>query len=208
MKYSHSVVFTLLVYTEYVNGCFIRNCPPDSPASKMNSLDIGSSAKVPVSIFISSPEHEVVNVSYCDRSLSVVRPSVNNCLKKHLLWNYVAKFNFVFKIQQWGHDWSTTTTTTATTTKWLTSCSALKNHLLWNYQSKIKETLQEASLGNLLQKYNNMSRLINNNNNNLANFLFCFKKTISSETTRPDSLKLYRKFYCMTPWPILLDLCL
>ena len=126
MKYSHSVVFTLLVYTEYVNGCFIRNCPPDSPASKMNSLDIGSSAKVPVSNFISSPEHEVVNVSYCDRSLSVVRPSVNNCLKKHLLWNYVAKFNFVFKIQQWGHDWSTTTTTTATTTKWLTSCSALK----------------------------------------------------------------------------------
>ena len=70
-----------------------------------------------------------------------------------------------------SHDWSTTTT------KWLTSCFALKKHLLWNYHSKFKETLQEASLGNLLQKYNKGSHFINNNNNNnLANFLFALKK--------------------------------
>ena len=66
-----------------------------------------------MTLIFSSPEHEVLKVSYCDQSLSVVRPSDNNCLKN-----------------------------------------------------------------------------------------------ISSETTKPDSLKLYRKFHCMTPWPTLLDLCL
>ena len=55
-----------------------------------------------------------------------------------------------------------------------------KKHLLWNYHSKFKDTLQEASLGDTLQKYNKRSWLIinnNNNNNKMANFLFCFKKT-------------------------------
>ena len=69
-----------------------------------------------------------------------------------------------------GWDWSTTTTM-----KWPTSCFALKKHLFWNCQARFTETLQAASLGNLLQKYNKGSQLINNNNN-LATYLFCFKK--------------------------------
>jgi len=50
---------------------------------------------------------------------------------------------------------------------------ALKN-ISWNYQSKFNETLQEASLDDPLQKYKG-SQLINNNNNKIASFLFCFK---------------------------------
>ena len=42
--------------------------------------------------------------------------------------------------------------------------------------AKFNETSQEASLCVPLQKYNKGSLLINNNNNTLANFLFCFKK--------------------------------
>ena len=109
------------------------------------------------------------------------------CFKKHLLWNYQSTFNetlqeaslddLLQKINKGS--WlikTTTATTTATTTKWLTSCFALKKHL-WNYRSEFKETLQEASLGDPLQKYNKGSWLINNNNNNeMADFLFCFKK--------------------------------
>ena len=47
-------------------------------------------------IFINSPEHNVLRVSYCDRSLSGYRPSVresvNNYLK-NLLWNRPTDFN-------------------------------------------------------------------------------------------------------------------
>ena len=39
--------------------------------------------------------------------------------------------------------------------------------------AKFNETLQEASLGDPLKQFNKGSRLINNN---LANFLFFFKK--------------------------------
>jgi len=108
-------------------------------------------------------------------------------LKKHLFWNCQARFtetlqeasldDLLQKINKGS--WlikTTTATTTATTTKWLTSFFALKKHLR-NYQSKFKETLQEASSGDPLQKYNKGSWLINNNNNNeMADFLFCFKK--------------------------------
>ena len=45
--------------------------------------------------------------------------------------------------------------------------------------AKFNETSQEASLCVPLQKYNKGSLLINNNNNNLANFLFCFLKKTS-----------------------------
>ena len=48
------------------------------------------------------------------------------------------------------------------------------NHL-WNYQAKFNETLQEAALHNSLQNYNKASRLTNNNNK-IADFLFCFNK--------------------------------
>ena len=44
--------------------------------------------------------------------------------------------------------------------------------------AKFNETSQEASLGVPLQKYNTGSQLINNNNinnNEMADFLFCFK---------------------------------
>ena len=70
--------------------------------------------------------------------------------------------------------------------------------------AKFNETSQEASMGVPLQKYNKGSRLINNNE--MANFMFCFKKT--SETTRPNSMKLHRKLHCMPPWPTFLDLCM
>ena len=40
----------------------------------------------------SSPEHNVLRMSYWDRSLSV-RPSVNNYLKNLLLWNRTTDFN-------------------------------------------------------------------------------------------------------------------
>ena len=78
--------------------------------------------------FFSSPEHNVL-VSFSDRSLSVVRTYVNNCLKnissettrsismKHhrkLLWVTL------YKNTTRRHDWPTTT-------KCLTSCFALKN---------------------------------------------------------------------------------
>ena len=51
--------------------------------------------------FFSSPEHIVLRVSYCDRSLSgirpsvrpFVRPSVNNYLKILLLWNRPTDFS-------------------------------------------------------------------------------------------------------------------
>jgi len=36
-----------------------------------------------------------------------------------------------------------------------------------------------------------------NNNNKMADFLFCFKN-ISSETTSPNSIKLYRKLPLVT----------
>ena len=56
-----------------------------------------ASASLPVSAFIeflfSSPEHYVLRVSYCDRSLSGVRPSVNNYLKILLLWNRSTDFS-------------------------------------------------------------------------------------------------------------------
>ena len=71
--------------------------------------------------------------------------------------------------------------------------------------AKFNETSQEASMGVPLQKYNKGSRLINNNE--MANFMFWLKKNIS-KTTSPNSMKLYRKLHCMTPWPTFLDLCL
>ena len=47
--------------------------------------------------FFSSPEHNVLRMSYCDRSMSgvhpCVRPSVNNYLKNVLLWNWPTDFN-------------------------------------------------------------------------------------------------------------------
>ena len=54
--------------------------------------------------------------------------------------------------------------------------------------AKFNETSQEASLCVPFQKYNKGSWLINNNNNKMADFLFCFKKT--SETTSPNSMKI------------------
>ena len=42
--------------------------------------------------------------------------------------------------------------------------------------AKFNETSQESSLCVPLQKYNKGSWLINNNNNKMADFLFCFKK--------------------------------
>ena len=42
--------------------------------------------------------------------------------------------------------------------------------------AKFNGTSQEAFLGVPLQKYNKRSVLINNNNNKMADFLFCFKK--------------------------------
>ena len=50
--------------------------------------------------------------------------------------------------------------------------NCLKDHFLWNYQSKFNESFR----GWPLQKYNKESWLINNNNE-MANFMFCFKKT-------------------------------
>ena len=41
----------------------------------------------------SSPEHNMLRMSYCDRSMSGVHPSVNNYLKNLLLGNRLTDFN-------------------------------------------------------------------------------------------------------------------
>ena len=47
----------------------------------------------------SSPEHSVLRVSYCDRSVSGIRLSVNNYWKNLLLWN--RPWNFTEMILGW-----------------------------------------------------------------------------------------------------------
>ena len=57
----------------------------------------GGGVKNAKSQLFSSPEHNVLRVSYCDRSMSGVRvsgrQSVNNYLKNLLLWNRPTGFN-------------------------------------------------------------------------------------------------------------------
>jgi len=84
-----------------------------------------------VNMFFSSPDHGVLKLSYCDRSLSVVRTSVNNCLKKtspETTWPNSMKLHrklpwvSLYKTTTQSHDWLTTTI-------WPTSCFALEKHL-------------------------------------------------------------------------------
>ena len=97
--------------------------------------------------FFSSPDHGVLKLSYCDRSLSVVRTSVNNCLKNpsplklhgQIRWNFTRSFLVCPSTKNItrGHDWLTT--------KWLTSCFAWINISETTSPNSMK--LQEASLG-------------------------------------------------------------
>ena len=72
-------------------------------------------------------------------------------------------------------------------------CFCLKKHLR-NYKAKIDETLQESSL-NDSTKYNKALSFTTTTNNKMANFLFYFNKT--SETTKPNSINLFRNLHCM-----------
>ena len=125
-------------------------------------------------MFLISPEHELLKVSYCDRSSvrTYVRLNISfettwpNSMKLHrkLPWVSLQKYN--------KGSWLINNNNN--NNKMADFLFYFKKHL-WNYQSKFNETLQEASLGDPLQKYNTGSRLINNNSNKMADFLFCFK---------------------------------
>ena len=144
-------------------------------------------------MFLISPGHELLKVSYCDRSSvrTYVRLNISfettwpNSMKLHrkLPWVSLQKYN--------KGSWLINNNNNNKMADFL---FYFKKHL-WNYMAKFNETLQEASLGDPLQKYNSGSRLINNNSNKMADFLFCFKN-ISYETTIPNSRKLYRNL----PW--------
>ena len=62
-----------------------------------NTMGKGEIAHTEQFLLFSSPEHIVLRMSYCDRSLSGVRPSVcpsvNNYLKILLLWNRPTDFS-------------------------------------------------------------------------------------------------------------------
>ena len=115
--------------------------------------------------FFSSPVHGVLKVSYCDQSLSVVRPSHPSVRPSTIVKKPIS---------------SETTSSN--------SMKLCRKFLGWP-STKIQLGVQ-----------------LINSNNKMGDFLICFKNI--SETTRPDSLKLYRKLHCMTLWPTLLDICL
>ena len=50
--------------------------------------------------FVSSPEHKVLKLSFCNGPLSVVRPCVNNFFKQLLLWNHSLDFDQT--LQEWS----------------------------------------------------------------------------------------------------------
>ena len=47
--------------------------------------------------FFSSPEHEVLMVSYCDQSLSIVRALSTFCFKRLLLQNSLTDFEIILQ---------------------------------------------------------------------------------------------------------------
>ena len=114
---------------------------------------------------------------------------VNNCLQN--ISSETTCPNSI-KLRDWHRDWPA-----ITTTKWLTFCFALKNisllyNHLWNYWAKSNKTSWEAC-SRVTPTQVQKLQLINNNNNKIDDFLLC-----SSETTRPNTMKLHRKCHCMT----------
>ena len=67
----------------------------------MNSIDQESSMIMKLvnksSIFFSLPEHEVLMVSYCDQSLSVVRALSTFCYERLLLQNGLTEFEIILQ---------------------------------------------------------------------------------------------------------------
>ena len=125
--------------------------------------------------FFSSPEHNVLRGSYCDRSssgvrLSVcpsvrpsvhpsVRPSVNNFFKNLLLQNQMANLDKTWQecslgeaLQKLLKEFNSTKTLVAMATKWLKMEKIFKNLLVTNHKAGSIHILYEASLGDPLPK--------------------------------------------------------
>ena len=103
--------------------------------------------------------HLITNC-YSDKSLSVVRPSINSCIL-NISWNYWAKFNEASEEASLGDPQQKTTrvcnwSTTTTTTQWLTSSfifieiSELFTHQLWILNNFITECFSSLYKKNFL----------------------------------------------------------
>ena len=66
-------------------------------------MDKKSMIKQVLLIFISSPEHKVLMVSYCDQSLSVVRALSTFCFKRLLLQNGLTDFEVILQEGSLGY---------------------------------------------------------------------------------------------------------
>ena len=113
-------------------------------------------------ITFSSPEHNVLRGSYCDRSSSVrpsICPSVNNFFKNVLLQNQKANLDKTWQecslgeaLQKLLKNLIQTKTLVAMATKWLKMEKIFKNLLVTNHKAGSIHILYEASLGDPLPK--------------------------------------------------------
>ena len=67
----------------------------------MQEIDIFFLSPTIFFYIFSSPEHNVLGMSYCDQSMSGVRLSVNNCLKNLLLRNRPTDVTEIHRNDSW-----------------------------------------------------------------------------------------------------------
>ena len=116
--------------------------------------------------YFSSPEHEVLMVSYCGQSLSVVRALSTFCFKQLLLQNGWTDFEIILQEGSLGDLYQNCSNRSAPLNKMAARAKnrkTFKRLLLWNQKMEFVIIILECSLGDRLPKLLKQFRYVERN---------------------------------------------